>query len=197
MADNETIDVYDAQAETYSQFVSSPEPEPALQDFIDALPAGGSVLDLGCGPGNHAAGLQAAGFKVSATDASTAMLEIARKNTGLNVWQSEFADLDETDAYDGIWANFSLLHASRADFPKHLTRIATALRPRGILHLGMKTGSGERRDRLGRHYAYYSVEDLRSALQTAGLGVIRETPGKGPGLAGDIESWIIIIARMV
>ena len=77
------------------------------------------------------------------------------------VHQSSFSDLREQGVYDGVWANFSFLHEPRSEFPGHLSRIAAALKPEGILHLAMKTGSGESRDQLGRYYTFYSADELR------------------------------------
>ena len=107
-----------------------------------------------------------------------AMVKIARKHEGINVSQATFAELAEVETYDGIWANFSLLHAPRAEFPAHLDRVATALKPGGIFHLGMKTGLNEDRDSIGRHYAYYSSEELQQMLQEAGLQVDDEFTAK-------------------
>jgi trans-aconitate methyltransferase len=46
------------------------------------LPPGGSILELGCGAGNHSAVMLEAGFKVRATDGSPEMAEIAARRRG-------------------------------------------------------------------------------------------------------------------
>ena len=56
---------------------------------------------------------------------------------------ARFDELDAVARYDGIWANFSLLHAPRAEMPGNLARISRALRPGGWLHLGLKLGQGD------------------------------------------------------
>jgi len=159
--DETTIAVYDAKADDYAKAFSETENEPGLLRFMSRLPKGAAVLDLGCGPGVHSAAMHSCGFRVTATDASAAMVERARTHEGVMVHQSSFSDLREQGVYDGVWANFSLLHEPRSEFPGHLSRIAAALKPEGILHLAMKTGSGESRDQLGRYYTFYSADELR------------------------------------
>jgi len=194
--DHETITVYDAKADDYAEAFSEAARSKALSRFMDLLPAGASVLDLGCGPGAHAAALHANGFQVTAMDASAAMVEKARAHQGVVVRKAGFAQLYETRAYDGVWANFSLLHAPRADLPGHLARIATALKPGGLFHIGMKTGEGEQRDALGRFYTFYTLDELHRLLNTAGFEVFHETEGKGKGLAGTIDPWVEVLARL-
>ena len=62
-------------------------------DFLESLFAhrgvpGKSILDLGCGTGNHAVLLAQRGYKVTAVDRSAAMLQTARAKadqTGVTV----------------------------------------------------------------------------------------------------------------
>ena len=56
------------------------------------------------------------GFKVNAFDASEKMIEIASIETQVDWWVADFKSFHATDKYDGIWANFSLLHASKKRF---------------------------------------------------------------------------------
>ena len=195
-SDKQTIAVYDEMVEEYCNAFSKTESDPALLRFIGKMPEGARVLDLGCGPGTHAAAMHALGCQVTATDASASMVELARSHAGLEVRQTEFSDLSEIDIYDGIWANFSLLHASRTAFPRHLEQIATALKPTGMFHIGMKTGEGERRDHLGRNYTFYSAEELKALLKAANFEVLHETTGKSAGLAGTVDPWIEILAQL-
>jgi SAM-dependent methyltransferase len=51
--------------------------------IIDRVPRGARVLDCACGTGWNAIALRRAGFDVVATDASAAMVEIARENAAV------------------------------------------------------------------------------------------------------------------
>lgn len=194
-SDKQTIAVYDLRVDEYASAFAKAETDPALTRFIHKLPQRARVLDFGCGPGTHAAVLAAHGCQVTATDASAGMVKLARTRSGADVQQAEFSDLCENETYDAVWANFSLLHATRSAFPIHLEQIATALKSKGIFHIGMKTGEGERRDHLGRNYTFYTVESLRALLQAAGFNVLEEVSGESTGLAGTVDSWIEVLAQ--
>ena len=194
MSDNETLGVYDRQAQDYADRFGGWEVNKHLAAFIDTLPNGAKILDLGCGPGFGTAAMKKAGLVVDAWDASPEMARIGKDRLGLTIAVKGFDDLDAVDHYDGIYANFSLLHAPKADMPGHLDRIATALKPGGLFHIGMKTGSGERRDGLGRFYAYYQDDELTQLLSDVGLSVSHRTTGTEVGLAGTEDPWIIMRA---
>lgn len=194
-SDPETLAVYDSKAADYARLVGSDQPDPTLTAFLADLPDGGAVLDLGCGPGHAAAAMRDAGFEVHAWDASTGMIEAARALHGLQVRQATFDDIEGQDLYDGIWANFCLLHADRADLPRYLSALARALRPGGQFHIGMKTGEGTSRDTLGRAYTYVTVPELTALLTAAGLTVTALREGAEPGLSGTVDPFVIMRAH--
>ena len=193
--DRETIDVYGARAQEYVQATDGAENDPQLIAFIGGLPRGAQVLDLGCGPGIAAAEMARAGLIVDATDATPAMVDLAGRHAGVSARVATFDDLTGTDLYDGIWANFSLLHAPRADMPRHLAALRALLRPGGLFHIGMKTGTGEHRDDLGRHYTYYTKEELTGLLEAAGLTPFSSATGRDTGLDGKPADWVTIAAH--
>lgn len=195
-ADKKTLAAYAERVDDYLSLTHKDGPDKDLKAFIAALPKGAHVLDLGCGPGKSASAMSKVGFQVTATDASPEMVAVAREKFAVNAQLQSFSELAATNTYDGVFANFSLLHARISDFPGHLNRVKQALKPGGLLHLGMKTGSGERRDSLGRHYAYYSEDELITYLTTADFHDILVTRiGDSPGLAGQTEPFVILWAR--
>jgi SAM-dependent methyltransferase len=194
-ADAETLKVYAAQAERYAQAFDVDRKDRWLDAFLAAMPEGAHVLELGCGPGRIAGIMQRAGLRVDAVDASPEMAEIAQRLHGVAVRLARFDEIDGVDVYDGIWANFSLLHAPKTEMQGHLARLSRALRPGGRFHIGMKTGTGEARDHLGRFYAFYEEDELRALLAAAGLTVTACDHGEGEGLAGSSEPWIIVTAH--
>lgn len=194
MADDMTLAAYASHARDYERRFGDTGPGVHLSAFIALMPREGRVLDLGCGTGTAARHMVEAGLNVDAWDASPEMIAIAR-NRGLSPELRLFDELSAHDLYDGIYANFSLLHEPRALLPGHLSRIARALVPGGYLHLGMKTGTGEGRDRLGRFYAYWGEDELAKRLSEAGLAEVSRATGYEAGLAGTVEPWIIFVAR--
>jgi SAM-dependent methyltransferase len=194
-ADRETLRVYGTRAADYAAMSAQTSADRHLQAFIDAVPDGGDVLDFGCGHGRSTALMIDAGLKAEGLDASPELAAIARDRFGVKVTVAGFETLDAKGAYDGVFANFSLLHAPRADMPTHLSRIAKALRPDGAFHLGLKTGEGEIRDALGRFYAYYMEAEIAGLLEDAGFSVLSRDFGADAGLDGTIAPWIVILAR--
>lgn len=194
-ADAQTLSVYDNKVAQYVKLTTDADANTHLTTFIEALPKGGRVLDLGCGPGHDAATMALAGLVVHATDASGEMVSLARQHKDVNVSQCGFDALDAQGVYHGIWASFSLLHVPKSALPGHLVAIHRALLPQGILALSMKLGDGESRDSLGRFYAYYTSAELDELLCTAGFTVTGFRGGLGKGLAGDTAPYIVITAH--
>jgi len=195
VSDARTIQVYDERVEQYAEVIVDAGEEPPFHAFCAGLTPGAKVLDLGCGPGLHAANLAEAGFRVTAWDAAAAMAARAAMAPGVDARQARFEDLTATAAYDGIWANFSLLHAPRAAFPGHLAACHRALTPRGLFQIGLKTGTGEATDRLGRFYSYYQPKELEAHLAEAGFTPLTRWTGCDTGFDGAPAEWIAILCR--
>lgn len=194
--DDETLKTYAAQAETYAELVNASAADNALFNaFTAALPAGGHVLDLGCGPGHFSAAFAAKGFKVTATDAVGEMVALAAAHQGVDARIEGFDDISGEALYDGIWANFSLLHAPRDAMPCHLAALHKALKPRGLFHIGLKSGEGAKRDKLGRFYTYYTEAELAGLLMEAGFSVTARDRGADRGLDGVVADWIALTAH--
>lgn len=197
--DPETIRLYDAKAGEYADANKSDDTHPILAAFIATLPTDAHVLDFGCGPGFEAGIIAKSGAHVDAIDASVEMVALANAQTGVTAWQATFDALDATEKYrqkyHAILANFSLLHAPRADMPRHLAAIHRALTPNGVFHIGLKTGTGEKRDSIGRLYTYYTEPELKSLLKTAGFDGFDCHTGASVGLDGVMADWITILTR--
>ncbi|SLN22701.1 Cypemycin methyltransferase [Roseovarius albus] len=196
MSDDRTLAVYNRQTDDYVAMMDQEAAkDPMIRHFIATCSDGGDVLDLGCGAGHYARRMAEAGLIVSALDASESMIEHAAAIPGVSAQLGRFEDVSGENLYNGIWAYFSLLHAPRQDLPDHLFRIATALRPGGVFFIGMKRGSGGKRDKLDRFYEYYEQVELEALLRNAGLNPVNHWLGKAEGLAGNPEGWIVIEAH--
>ncbi|WP_432448780.1 class I SAM-dependent DNA methyltransferase [Aliiroseovarius marinus] len=190
--DAQTLAVYDCEAEAYETRVASKD-LPGLSAFLSELPEGGKVLDLGCGPGLAAQRMMQAGLDVDAIDGSQEMVARARAH-GVPARKAMFHEITGIDEYDGIWANFSLLHLPRNALPGTLQILRQALKPGGVFHIGMKLGKGSGRDRLGRFYTYYSADELDMFLTNAGFTPGSHLPGSGRGLEGSVSEWMVLLS---
>jgi SAM-dependent methyltransferase len=164
--DDGTLQFYRDNAQSYADWAKAPSTR--LVRFMALLPAGGSILELGCGAGNHSAEMLKAGFVVRSTDGSPEMAEIASRRLGQPVETLLFDQLDAEDAYDGIWASACLLHAPRDELADILARIHRALKPSGLFYASFKIGDSDGRDKLGRYYNYPERDWLDAAYAAAG-----------------------------
>jgi SAM-dependent methyltransferase len=192
MTDKKTISIYDEQVEQYASTIKQEASDQIILDFIAKFDQGDLILDLGCGPAQSSAIMRDKGLRVDPTDASSEMVKLANATYDISARQATFNEINTTNTYQGIWANFSLLHASADDFPKILEKLHQALKPNGIFHIGMKLGNGSQRDKLGRLYTYYSQKELCNLLVDAQFTVLDIKLGEALGLAGDVEPWIVV-----
>ncbi len=197
MSDKETLSVYDARAEDYATHFGKETASPALKNFMTTVLSGGHVLDLGCGPGDSAALLVQHGFDVDAIDASEGMVQQANTRFDVGARVATFDDVTAEGIYDGVWANFSLLHAEKSDFPRYLRAIHTALKPNGVFHIGtkLKTDTDAGRDKIGRFYSYYDEGELLTHLSEAGFSVLSRHKGHEVGLSGSDDPFILVLCR--
>jgi 2-polyprenyl-3-methyl-5-hydroxy-6-metoxy-1,4-benzoquinol methylase len=139
-----------------------------LLAFLPRLPAGASILELGCGSGDDAAEMERLGFKVVPTDGSAGMAAIASEKLGRTVDVLRFEDLEDEEAYDAVVACASLLHVPREGMPEVLRRIWKSLKPGGWHFASFKTDGPAGRDEHGRYYNYLDRETAASAYRSAG-----------------------------
>lgn len=194
--DKRTLATYNAKAQDYAaRFDTDAKPGTHVRQFIEAVPKGARVLDLGCGTAGAARHMLAAGLDVDAVDASPEMVRVADTVNGVRARVATFDDLDAVAEYDGVWANFSLLHAPRDKLADYIGAIARSLRPGGMFHIGMKTGVGEARDGIDRMYTYVTQDELTGLLNGAGFTIQSVLIGHGVGLAGTDDPWIVILSK--
>lgn len=194
MPDAKTISFYDNEAERYAKLTHTDSESDNLIAFMELLPEGGSVLDLGCGPANASAYMRNRGIKPDPVDASQGMVDLANATHNIGARILTFDEIDMVDAYDGVWANFSLLHAKREELPQYLAVIFTALRRGGIFHIAMKVGDGSGRDTLERRYTYVTSTQLKSFLVEAGFEMLDIIEGCEIGCAGTNDPFVAIRA---
>jgi SAM-dependent methyltransferase len=164
--DEKTLQFYRSNAQSYADWAKAPSTR--LRGFLALLPPGASILELGCGAGNHSAVMLEGGFEVRATDGSPEMAAIAARRLGHPVEAMLFDQLDVHEAYDGVWASACLLHVPRDELAGILGRIHRALKSSGVFYASFKIGEGDGRDNLGRYYNYPSPEWLKATYASGG-----------------------------
>ncbi|MDA1237828.1 MAG: class I SAM-dependent methyltransferase [Proteobacteria bacterium] len=194
MLDQKTIDIYNSKADEYSRLVDF-SPSGYLEDFINLFSKGSKILDLGCGTGVASEFMMKQGLVPDPVDGSEEMVKLSNQKPGLCARLCAFDELDLDVKYSGVYAHFSLLHLKKHAFLECLSVIKEMVLQDGTLVLGMKAGTGERRDSLGRFYAYYTEPELQSYFHSINFTVTNCYSGKSLGLSGDVEPWLVMFGR--
>jgi 2-polyprenyl-3-methyl-5-hydroxy-6-metoxy-1,4-benzoquinol methylase len=147
------------------------------------VPAGGAVLDLGCGCGVPTArALAGRGYAVTGVDLSDVQVERAR----LLVPEATFPRADATRvqlpnaAFDAVVCLYTLIHLPLDEQPPLLRRIAGWLRPGGWLlaTAGHRAWTGTEDDWLGgatpMWWSHADAATYRAWIEQAGLRVVTE-----------------------
>ncbi len=197
--DPETLAYYEREADFYANRPHDGRFAP-LWRFLEGLPQGAHVLELGCGGGHDAEEMTRLGYRVTPTDGSPAMAAQAERRLGRPVRVLRFDELDADAAYDAvfdaIWANASLLHVRPAALPGVLAAVRRALKPGGRFFASYKLGEGEGRDKFGRYFSFPPEAELRQAYAAAGPWANVETEAAhGVGLEGVPRDWLAFTVR--
>lgn len=163
-SNNSTINYYNSKAKDFvSDTVDVAFTE--IQDiFLEYVPTGGRILDFGCGSGRDTKYFLTKGYEVEATDGSEELCRIAGEYTGIKVKQMLFEELDEVEAYDGVWACASILHMEKKHLPDIMRRITDATKNGGTVYTSFKYGDfeGVRNDRF---FTYLTEESFGELLE--------------------------------
>lgn len=151
--------------------------QPWLDRFSAGLPAGGAVLDLGCGAGEPiAAHLIERGFMLTGIDSAPSLIALCRQRFPKQQWHvGDMRKLALKRRFDGILGWDSLFHltgeAQRAMFP----RFAAHARPGCMLMFCSGPGDGEAIGSYrGRdlYHASLAPEVYRDLLARNGFSVV-------------------------
>lgn len=190
-----TLTYYNQNAHSFAASTVSVDFTATQARFTACLPQSGSILDFGCGSGRDTKHFLSQGFQVTATDGSEELCKLASQYTGIPVKQMLFQELDAVEQYDGIWACSSILHLPQEELISVLEKMATALKPQGIIYTSFKYGdfAGERNGRYFTDMTETSFAALMqniTSLETEEQWITSDVrPGRGE------EKWLNVILR--
>ena len=191
-----TRTAYDTVAVTYEALLrdalaASPDDRAVLALFAERvrLSGGGSVGDLGCGPGRITSHLHDLGLDVFGVDLSPAMVAVARRAHPRLPFEvgSLLALPVHNDALAGAVAWYSVIHTPPERLPDVVGELVRVVRPGGWLVLAFQAGDGEWRKIAGyghdvdleawRHSPSYVESLLAEAGAPVQVRVVREPEG--------------------
>ena len=163
----------------------------ALEAWIARLPAGISILELGCGWGRQTQLLLERGFRVTGVDFSGELLKLARRNApGATLVQCDAAEFCSAERFGAVLAWDSLFHLAIGEHGAMLRRIASWLEPGGRLLLtgGVRPGivSG-RMQNVEFPYSSPGRAGWEKLLPEAGLRIV--------SLTDDQPDHLVIVAE--
>lgn len=184
-----SLDYYQQQAEQFYQSTVTVDMTPLYDRFLPRVPTGGHIVDAGCGSGRDSLHFSRLGYKVTAFDASPALVKLAGRHTGLPVAQCRFEEFKTTAPVDAIWACASLLHVPHADLASVMVHLAKQLKPGGVFYCSFKYGQGES-SREGRHFTNLDENELKQLLNSLPLHIAEQwqTGDLRPGR--EQEAWL-------
>jgi SAM-dependent methyltransferase len=169
---------YDQNVEDYvkNTFKTSPPP---LREFINTIPKGGKVVDLGCGPGRDSRSFIETGLDYLGIDFSEDTVKKARElNPNAHFEVDDFMNLHfKNKSIDAFWAIASLYHLNKIDFKKFLHNLYQFLKNEGQAFIVMKKGKGEHFDydtryKTGKKFvSYYSKDELEEIYTKVGFQI--------------------------
>lgn len=178
---------YDAVSRAYRADVADEATQRQYVEWLghvrDRAPAGGDVLDLGCGNGIPAAKwLSDNGFRVTGVDLSDTMIDRARALVPrATILRGDLTDVDEVDfgasTFDAVVSFYTLIHVPVPDQPEIIARVAEWLRPGGIFvaTVGHTAWAGVENDWLGGGaemlWSHPEAATYRSWIESAGLTI--------------------------
>jgi SAM-dependent methyltransferase len=175
---------YDAVADAYAaamyrELDGKPLDRELLDWLVERAAPLGPICDLGCGPGQIAAYLNAHGAAVCGVDLSAGMVRVARTLLpGVSFEQGDLRALDAPEAsYGGIAAFYSIIHIPREDVPVAFAEFRRVLKPGGVALISCHLGDGDigaddflvKGVRFDGHL--YQRAQIRDWLEQAGLRV--------------------------
>jgi SAM-dependent methyltransferase len=129
-----------------------------------------TLLDFGCGPGRDLRTFKARGHRVIGLEGSPQLSAMARTNSGCEVLEQSFLELDLPGRhFDGVFANAVLFHIPGQELPRILGELHATLKPGGVLFSSNPRGSGQEGWNGDRYGTFYDWPAWHGHLSGAGF----------------------------
>lgn len=166
----------------------------ALLHYI-SVPAPFELLDFGCGPGRDLTTFTALGHLPIGLEGAAALAAMARVNSGCEVWEQNFLELDLPKArFDGVFANAVLFHVPSAALPGVLAQLFATLKPGGVLFCSNPRGEGQEGWQGDRYGAYHDLETWRGYMTAVGFTELAHYY-RPAGLPIEQQPWLASVWR--
>lgn len=159
-----TLAYYNDNAQAFMDNTFDIDMMETINIFAKTIPFQGKVLDVGCGSGRDTQQFLKLGFDVTAFDISEKLALLASEKINHPVLHMDMNDMPWENEFDGVWALASLLHLEKIDIPNAIEKCLKTLKENGVFFTSFKMGKGEAVDDKGRHFSYFTIEELTHLL---------------------------------
>ena len=197
---DKTINWYNNNAKDYVVNAGKISNTDWLDNFIKRFPANSYILDAGCAGGRDSQFLKDRGHIPVGVDLSSEFIEIAQqKHPDIKFILGSFLDLPfDSNSFDGIWCNASLLHLETNDqIDKALTEFHRVLNNQGLLYLSLKQkiGTEKLKHNDNRFFNYFELHEVKKIVEDNNFEILELLDEvEDPGGRLDVR-WVIVHAR--
>ena len=194
MKNQRTIQAYESYARTYAERTAGIPigvPKEGLDILAGRVGRGGTIFEVGSGPGWEADYVESLGVSVRRTDVTEAFIQV-QASRGKRVERLDVAKDELGGPYAGVMAIAVLQHIERERLGEVLKRVAGSLTIGGTLLFSVPEGEETRQEGSAKDYyvAQWTAETLRAPIASAGLlldWIGRSEYDEGP--------WVTLLAR--
>ena len=166
----------------------------ALLQSISAPPPF-DLLDFGCGPGRDLKTFTTLGHRAVGLEGSAQLAAMARTNSGCEVLEQSFLELDLPDShFDGVFANAVLFHIPNQELPRVLKQLHATLKPGGVLFSSNPRGTGQEGWNGERYGSYHDWPSWREHVCAAGFVELNHFY-RPAGAPIDQQPWLASVWR--
>ncbi|PYK53459.1 MAG: SAM-dependent methyltransferase [Verrucomicrobia bacterium] len=164
--------------------------------FLELVAPSGRLLDAGCGEGRDTRFFIERGYVVISFDASIGMVRKCQEYPHAYCVHLSFSKIDFREEFDGVWACASLLHRPFEEAKSAVVKLATALKPKGIMFVSVRAGKGDSGEN-GRYFQYYDDKMVVALFaHDPRLEVLRAWHSTSLGPDGDQgNEWINVLVK--
>ncbi len=189
---DKNIDYYNRNADSFFEGSINADMSVVRARFLSYVPAGGRILDAGCGSGRDSKVFMEAGYDVVSFDASEEMCKRASEYIGREVKNMRFEEMSFANEFDGIWACASLLHVAFEKLPEIVKKLHEALRTNGAVYASFKYGEGTK-IRGDRVFSDFTEESVIPLFENAGFKIVSNVVGTDSRPGREDEKWVNVI----
>ena len=192
-----TLEHYEASAEGFREGTQDHDVSQNIEALLAELNGSGPkrILDLGCGPGRDLIAFRDLGHHPVGLDGTLAFVEMARRQSRVDVLHQNFLALDLPQAhFDGVFANATLFHVPTSELARVLGELRRCLRPGGVLFASNPRGDNHEGWNGQRYCVYHDLAQWRQFALAAGFEEIRHYY-RPAGQPREQQPWLATLWR--